>query len=79
MSFCVQVTATGVGVDSYRCLLGPDAMDAESCAGRLARPAPFTVGLRGVGGVVCIVSDAHAGLRHAVKEGCSQGAAWCFR
>ena len=73
VSSCALVTAIGAGPDGYRRLLGPDAIDTESHAGWLA----FLRSLRerGVGGVLCVTSDAHEGLRRAIEE-VFPGAAW---
>ena len=73
VSSCALVTAIGVGADGYRRLLGLDAIDTESYAGRLS----FLRSLRerGVGGVPCVTSDAHGGLRRAIEE-VFPGAAW---
>lgn len=73
VSSCALVTAIGVGAGGYRRLLGLDAIDTESYAGWLA----FLRSLRerGVGGVLCVTSDAHEGLRRAIEE-VFPGAAW---
>lgn len=73
VSSCALVTAIGAGEDGYRRLLGLDAIDTESYAGWLA----FLRSLRerGAGGVVCVTSDAHEGLRRAIEE-VFPGAAW---
>ena len=73
VSSCALVTAIGAGSDGYRRLLGLDAIDTESHAGWLA----FLRSLRerGVGGVLCVTSDAHEGLRRAIEE-VFPGAAW---
>lgn len=73
VSSCALVTAIGAGADGYRRLLGLDAIDTESYAGWHA----FLRSLRerGVGGVVCVTSDAHEGLRRAIEE-IFPGAAW---
>ncbi|NBJ67849.1 IS256 family transposase [Adlercreutzia caecimuris] len=73
VSSCALVTAIGAGSDGYRRLLGLDAVDTESHAGWLA----FLRSLRerGVGGVLCVTSDAHEGLRRAIEE-VFPGAAW---
>lgn len=67
------VTAIGAGSDSYRRLLGLDAVDTESYAGWLT----FLRSLRehGVGGVLCVTSAAREGLRRAIGE-VFPGAAW---
>ena len=66
VSSCALVTAIGAGADGYRRLLGLDAVDTESYAGWPA----FLRSLRerGVGGVLCVTSDAHEGLGRAVEE-----------
>ena len=73
VSSCALVTAIGCGSDGYRRLLGMGAVDTESHAGWLE----FLRGLRerGVGGVRCVTSDAHEGLRRAIEEA-FPGAAW---
>ena len=73
VSSCALVTAIGAGADGYRRLLGLDAIDTESYAGWIS----FLRSLRdrGVDGVVCVTSDAHEGLRHAIEEA-FPGAAW---
>ena len=73
VSSCALVTAIGCGSDGYRRLLGMGAVDTESHAGWLE----FLRGLRerGVGGVRCVASDAHEGLRRAIEEA-FPGAAW---
>ena len=67
------VSAIGAGSDGYRYILGFDCVDTESYLSWLG----FLRGLRerGIKGVVCITSDAHAGLRRAIEEVFS-GAAW---
>lgn len=73
VSSCALVTAIGAGADGYRRLLGLDAIDTESYSGWLS----FLRSLRerGVGGVLCVTSDAHEGLRRAIEE-VFPGAAW---
>ena len=73
VSSCALVAAIGAGADGYRRLLGLDAIDTESYAGWLS----FLRSLRerGVGGVLCVTSDAHEGLRRAIEE-VFPGAAW---
>lgn len=73
VSSCALVTAIGAGSDGYRRPLGLDAVDTESHAGWLA----FLRSLRerGVGGALCVTSDAHEGLRRAIEE-VFPGAAW---
>ena len=67
------VTAIGAGSGGYRRLLGLDAIDTESYDGWRS----FLVSLRarGVSGVVCVTSDAHEGLKRAIRE-VFPGAAW---
>ena len=73
VSSCALVAAIGAASDGCRRLLGLDAVDAESYAGRLA----FLRSLRerSVGGVLCVTSDAHEGLRRTIGE-VLPGAAW---
>lgn len=73
VSSCALVTAIAVGADGYRRVLGIDAFDTETYAGWLQ----FLRSLRdrGVDGVMCVTSDAHEGLRHAIEE-VFPGAAW---
>lgn len=67
------VTAIGVGSDGVRRFLGLGAIDTETYAGWLG----FLRSLRerGLGGVRCVTSDAHAGLVRAIAE-CFPGACW---
>ncbi len=67
------VTAIGASSSGHRVLLGVDAADAEDYASWRA----FLLSLRerGVAGVRCVTSDAHAGLRRAIEE-VLPGAAW---
>lgn len=73
VSSCAVVTAIGAAGTGHRVLLGVDAADAEDYASWRA----FLLSLRerGVAGVRCVTSDAHAGLRRAVEE-VFPGAAW---
>lgn len=73
VSSTALVTAIGVGSDGYRRVLGLDAIDTETYGGWAA----FLLSLRerGVSGVICVTSDAHAGLRQAIEE-VFPGAAW---
>ena len=73
VSSTVLVTAIACGDDGYRRLVGLDAIDTESYLGWKG----FLQSLRerGVGGVVCVTSDAHEGLRKAIEE-VFPGAAW---
>lgn len=68
VSSCALVAAIGAASDGCRRLLGLDAVDTESYAGRLA----FLRSLRerSVGGVLCVTSDAHEGLRRTIGEYC---------
>lgn len=67
------VTAIACGDDGSRRFVGFGSVDTESAASWKA----FLLGLRkrGVAGVKCVVSDAHAGLVQAVAE-VFLGAAW---
>ena len=67
------VVATGVAADGRREVLGFDVGDSEDGAFWTA----FLRGLktRGLGGVQLVISDAHAGLKHAI-EAVLIGAAW---
>lgn len=67
------VTAIGAGSGGYRRLLGMDAIDTETYDGW----RDFLMGLRerGLSGVMCVTSDAHEGLRHAIQE-VFPGTAW---
>lgn len=73
VSSCAVVTAIGAADTGHRVLLGVDAADAEDYASWRA----FLLSLRerGVAGVRCVTSDAHAGLRRAIEE-VLPGAAW---
>lgn len=73
VSSCAVVTAIGASSSGHRVLLGVDAADAEDYASWRA----FLLSLRerGVAGVRCVASDAHAGLRRAIEE-VFPGAAW---
>lgn len=64
------MTAIGAGADGYRRLLGLDAIDSESYAGRLGFPRSLRER-----GVLCVTSDAREGLRRAVEE-VFPGSAW---
>lgn len=66
------VTAIAVGADGVRRVVGLSAIDAETYAGRLGFCRDLR--MRGVGGVKCVTSDAHEGLRRAIAE-CFPGAA----
>ncbi len=70
---CVVVTAIGAADTGHRVLLGVDSADTEDYASWRA----FLLSLRerGVAGVRCVTSDAHAGLRRAIEE-VFPGAAW---
>ncbi len=67
------VSAIAAADDGYRRVVGFDVVDAESYPSWLA----FLRSLkeRGVDGVTCVTSDAHAGLRRAIEE-VFAGAAW---
>lgn len=67
------VTAIAVGTDGRRRFAGVRAVDTESHASWL----DFLLDLRkrGLGGVACVTSDAHEGLRKAIGEAFA-GAAW---
>lgn len=67
------VTAIGAGSGGYRRLLGLDAIDTESHGGR--RSFLLSLRARGVDGAICVASDAHEGLKRAVRE-VFPGAAW---
>ncbi len=73
VSSCAMVTAIAAAADGRRVLAGVDAVDAEDYPAWKA----FLLSLRdrGVTGVVCAVSDAHAGLKRAIAE-VFPGAAW---
>lgn len=70
------VTAVGAGADGCRRLLGLDAIDTESYIGWLAFLRLLRE--RGVGGVLCVASNAHEGLCRAVEE-IFPGATWWRR
>lgn len=67
------VTAIGAGTDGYKHLVGIDVVDTESYGSW----AKFLRSLkaRGVREVSCVVSDAHVGLKRAIKE-IFIGASW---
>ena len=67
------VTAIGLAADGHRRVLGADVVDTESEASWRS----FLLGLRdrGLRGVVCVTSDAHAGLVSAIER-VLPGAAW---
>ena len=68
------VTAIGAGSGGHRRLLGLDAIDTEPYDGW----KPFLLSLRargGVDGVIRVTSNAHEGLRRAIRE-VFPGAAW---
>lgn len=67
------VTAIGAGSGGHRRLLGLDAIDTESHGGR--RSFLLSPRARGVDGATCVTSDAHEGLKRAVRE-VFPGAAW---
>ena len=67
------VTVIGVGSGGYRRLLGLDAIDTESHDSR--KSFPLSLRSRGVDGVICVISDAHEGLKRAIQE-VLPGAAW---
>ncbi len=67
------VTAIGAGSDGYRRLLGLDAIDTESYDGR--KGFLLSLRARGVSGAICATSDAHEGLKRAIRE-VFPGAAW---
>lgn len=67
------VTAIGVGSGGYRRLLGLDAIDTESYDGW--KPFLLSPRARGVDGAICVTSDAHEGLKRAIRE-VFPGAAW---
>lgn len=73
VSSCAVVTAIGAASSGHRVLLGVDAADTEDYASWRA----FLLSLRGrgVSGVRCVTSDAHAGLRRAIEE-VFPGSAW---
>lgn len=67
------VTAVAAGTDGYKHLVGVNVVDTESYGSW----AKFLRSLksRGVTGVSCVVSDAHEGLKRAIKE-IFVGASW---
>lgn len=69
----VALVTAAVTDGGHETVAGFDVVDAEPCPSWLA----FLGSLRGrgVGGVVCVTSDAHQGLRRAIEEACT-GAAW---
>ena len=73
VSSVAVVTAIAAADDGHRYLVGVDAVDTESYASWLL----FLRGLRdrGVTDTLCVTSDAHEGLRHAIEE-TFPGAAW---
>lgn len=70
---CALVSAIGAGSDGYRRLLRLDAIDTEPYEGR--REFLLSLRERGVSGVLCIISDSHAGLKRAIQE-VFPGACW---
>ena len=66
------VTAIAVGADGVRRVVGLSAIDAETYTGRLGFCRDLR--MRGVGGVKCVTSDAHEGLRTIAER--FPGAAW---
>ena len=73
VSSCAVATAIGAADTGHRVLLGLEAVDAEDHASW--RSFQLSLRERGVAGVLCVTSDAHAGLRRAVEE-VFPGAAW---
>lgn len=73
VSSCAMVTAIGAASDGHRVLLGMDAADTEDYASW--RSFLLSLRERGVSGVRCATSDAHAGLRRAIEE-VFPGSAW---
>lgn len=67
------VTAIGAGSGGYRRLLGLDAIDTESYDGW--KGFLLSLRARGVSGAICVTSDAHEGLKRAIRE-VFPGAAW---
>ena len=67
------VTAIGAGSGGHRRLLGLDAIDTESHDGW--KSFLLSLRARGVDGVICVTSDAHEGLKRAIRE-VFPGAAW---
>ena len=66
VSSCAVVTAIGAASSGHRVLLGVDAADTEDYASW--RSFLLSLRGRGVAGVRCVTSDAHAGLRRAIEE-----------
>lgn len=62
----MTVTAIGAWSGGYRRLLGLDAIDTESYDGW--KSFLLSLRARGVGGVICVTSDAHEGLKRAIQE-----------
>ena len=60
------VTAIGAGSAGHRRLLGLDAIDTESHDGW--KSFLLSLRARGVDGVICVTSDAHEGLKRAIRE-----------
>lgn len=58
----------------HRRLLGLDAIDTESYDGW--KSFLLSLRARGVDGVTCVTSDAHEGLKRAIRGGVFPGAAW---
>lgn len=73
VSSMAAVTAIGCGEDGIRRFVGFDCVDTESYASWKG----FLEGLRarGIGGVRCVTTDAHEGLKKAISE-CFPGSAW---
>ncbi len=67
------VTAIGVNEDGYRQFLGFSIIDTESYTGWYGFLDQLKK--RGLSGVQCVVSDAHAGLKRACLE-LFEGASW---
>ena len=66
MQSAAVVTAIAVGADGVRRVVGLSAIAAETYAGWLGFCRDLR--MRGVGGVKCVTSDAHEGLRRAIAE-----------
>ena len=62
----MTVIAIGAWSGGYRRLLGLDAIDTESYDGW--KSFLLSLRARGVGGVICVTSDAHEGLKRAIQE-----------
>lgn len=73
MRSTAPVTAIGAGSGGYRRLLGLDAIDTESHGGW--KSFLLSLRARGVDGAICVASDAHEGLKRAIRE-VFPGAAW---